>query len=61
MRLQIPWHPFDATGEQIRREGLWCIYRFGQQLDGMMFKGRWLRSEELSYPPRPKPMSTMKG
>jgi hypothetical protein len=39
--------PFDATGEKIRREGLWCVYQFGQQLDAMMawdrFQGRWLR------------------
>jgi hypothetical protein len=29
--------PFDATGEKIRRDGLWCVYEFGQQLDAMMF------------------------
>lgn len=36
----------DATGEKIRRDGLWCVYEFGQQLDAMMawdrFQGRWL-------------------
>ena len=49
--------PFDATGEKIRRDGLWCVYQFGQQLDAMMawdrFKGRWMLGEEFSYPERP--------
>ncbi len=52
--------PFDATGEKIRREGLWCVYQFGQQLDAMMawdrFKGRWLLGEEFSYTERPENM-----
>jgi len=56
--------PFDATGEQIRREGLWCVYQFAQQLDAMMawdrFKGRWLLGEEFSYPERPESMPMMK-
>lgn len=36
--------PFEATGKEIRREGLRCVYQFGQPLDAMMtrdrFKGR---------------------
>jgi hypothetical protein len=55
--------PFDATGEKIRRDGLWCVYQFGQQLDAMMawdrFKGRWLLGEEFSFPERPENMPTM--
>jgi hypothetical protein len=32
-----PFHvAFDATGEKSRRDGLWCVYEFGQQLDAMM-------------------------
>jgi hypothetical protein len=56
--------PFDATGEKIRRDGLWCVYQFGQQLDAMMawdrFKGRWLLGEEFSFPERPENMPSMK-
>jgi hypothetical protein len=56
--------PFYATGEKIQRDGVWCVYEFGQQLDAMMvwdrFKGRWLRGEEFSYPERPENMPTMK-
>ena len=56
--------PFDSTGEKIQRDGLWCVYEFGQQLDAMMawdrFQGRWLRGEEFSYPERPEKMPTMK-
>jgi hypothetical protein len=56
--------PFDPTGEKINRDGLWCVHEFGQQLDAMMywgrFKGRWLRGEEFSYPERPENMPTMK-
>jgi len=46
--------PFNATGEKIPSEGLWCVYEFGQQLDAMMFwhcfRGRWLRGEEFIFP-----------
>ncbi|HEY3794778.1 MAG TPA: hypothetical protein VGM09_23395 [Bradyrhizobium sp.] len=56
--------PFDATGEKIERDGLWCVYEFGQQLDAMMFwdrfQGRWLRGEEFAYPERPENMPSMK-
>jgi hypothetical protein len=56
--------PFDSTGEKIQRDGLWCVYEFGEQLDAMMvwnrFEGRWLRGEEFSYPERPENMPTMK-
>jgi hypothetical protein len=56
--------PFNATGEKIRGEGLWCVYEFGQQLDAMMFwdkfKGRWLQGEEFSFPERPDNMPTLK-
>jgi hypothetical protein len=54
--------PFDSTGEKIKRDGLWCVYEFGQQLDAMMawdrFQGRWLRGEKFSYPERPQDMPT---
>jgi len=56
--------PFDSTGEKIRKDGLWCVHEFGQQLDAMMFwdrfKGRWLRGEEFSFPERPDNMPQMK-
>jgi hypothetical protein len=56
--------PFNATGEKIRGEGLWCVYEFGQQLDAMMFwdrfKGRWLHGEEFCFPDRPENMPAMK-
>lgn len=56
--------PFDSTGEKIQRDGLWCVYEFGQQLDAMImwnrFEGRWLRGEEFSYPERPENIPTMK-
>lgn len=39
--------PFNATGEKIRREGLWCVYQFTWQMDAILFwdrfEGRWLR------------------
>jgi hypothetical protein len=56
--------PFDATGEKIWRDGLWCVYQFGHQLDAMMardrFQGRWLLGGEFSYPERPENMPKMK-
>lgn len=56
--------PFNATGEKIRGDGLWCVYEFSQQLDAMMFWGRfigrWLHGEEFFYPERPENMSAMK-
>jgi hypothetical protein len=55
--------PFNATGEKIQSEGLWCVYEFGQQLDAMMFwhrfRGRWLRGEEFFFPERPDNMPAM--
>lgn len=56
--------PFDSTGEKIKRDGLWCVYEFGQQLDAMMvwdrFKGRWLLGDEFSFPEPPENMPKMK-
>lgn len=56
--------PFDATGERIGRDGLWCVYEFAVQLDAMMFwdqfEGRWLRGDEFFYPDRPDDLPKMK-
>jgi hypothetical protein len=56
--------PFNATGEKIRGEGLWCVYEFAWQMDAIMFwdrfEGRWLRGSEFHYPERPKDLPTMK-
>jgi hypothetical protein len=56
--------PFNATGERIERDGLWCVYEFAWQIEAMMFwdqfKGRWLRGTEFTYPERPKDMPAMK-
>jgi hypothetical protein len=56
--------PFNATGEKIRDEGLWCVYEFTWQLDAILFwdrfEGRWLRGSEFHYPGRPKDLPQMK-
>jgi hypothetical protein len=56
--------PFNATGEKIRDDGLWCVYEFTWQLDAMQFwdrfEGRWLRGSEFHYPERPKDLPPMK-
>jgi hypothetical protein len=56
--------PFDATGERIARDGLWCIYEFANQLDAMMFwnefEGRWLRLQNFVYPEKSAEMPRMK-
>lgn len=56
--------PFDATGERIRRHGLWCVYEFANQLDAMMvwneFAGRWLHLNDFVYPDKPADMPRMK-
>lgn len=56
--------PFDATGEKIRKDSVWCVYEFAWQLEAMMFwdqfNGRWLRGAEFTYPERPEDMPTMK-
>jgi hypothetical protein len=48
--------PFNATGEKIQREGLWCVYQFTWQMDAILFldrfEGRWLRGNEFHYPER---------
>jgi hypothetical protein len=55
--------PFNATGEKIRDEGLWCVYEFTWQMDAILFwdrfEGRWLRGTEFHYPERPKDLPTM--
>jgi hypothetical protein len=46
--------PFNATGEKIRDEGLWCVYKFTWQMDAILFwdrfEGRWLRGSEIPLP-----------
>src|SRR6266404_3217991 len=55
--------PFNATGEKIRDEGLWCVYEFTWQMDAILFwdrfEGRWLRGTEFHYPERLKDLPTM--
>jgi hypothetical protein len=55
--------PFNATGEKIRDEGLWCVYEFTWQMDAILFwdrfEGRWLRGSEFHHPERPKDLPTM--
>lgn len=50
--VQAQRHPIRFDGRKIKRDGLWCVYEFGQQLDAMMvwdrFKGRWLLGDEFS-------------
>jgi hypothetical protein len=62
--VQVQRHFFRRDREKIRREGLSCVYQFGQQLDAMMawdrFKGRSLLGEEFSYPEWPENMPKMK-
>jgi hypothetical protein len=57
--------PFNATGEKIRGEGLWCVYEFTWQMDAILFwetfEGRWLRGTEFHYPERPKDLPAMKS
>jgi hypothetical protein len=49
--------PFNATGEKIRADGLWCVYEFTWQMDAILFwdtfDRRWLRGTEFHYPERP--------
>jgi hypothetical protein len=56
--------PFNATGEKIQQDGLWCVYEFTWQLDAMQFwdkfEGRWLLGSEFQYPERPKDLPQMK-
>lgn len=56
--------PFNATGEKIRDDGLWCVYEFTWQMDAILFwdrfQGRWLRGSEFHYPERPKDLPKMK-
>lgn len=56
--------PFNATGEKIRQDGLWCVYQFAWQLEAMMFwdqfEGRWLRGTEFVFPERPNDIPRMK-
>jgi hypothetical protein len=56
--------PFKPTGEQIRKDGLWCVCEFAWQIEAMMFwdefRGRWLRGTEFTFPERPKDMPEMK-
>lgn len=56
--------PFNATGEKIRADGLWCVYEFTWQMDAILFwdtfEGRWLRGTEFQYPERPKDLPKMK-
>jgi len=50
--------PFNATGEKVQQDGLWCVYEFTWQLDAIQFwdrfEGRWLRGSAFHYPERPK-------
>lgn len=56
--------PFNATGEKIQVDGLWCVYEFTWQMDAILFwdrfEGRWLRGSEFHYPERPKDLPEMK-
>lgn len=62
--MQAQRHPIRFDGRKIKRDGLWCVYEFGQQLDAMMvwdrFKGRWLLGDEFSFPEPPENMPKMK-
>jgi hypothetical protein len=56
--------PFNATGEKIQQDGLWCVYEFAWQMDAILFwdwfQGRWLRGTEFHYPERPRDLPQMK-
>jgi hypothetical protein len=56
--------PFNATGETIQQDGLWCVYEFTWQMDAILFwdrfQGRWLRGNEFHYPERPRDLPQMK-
>jgi hypothetical protein len=56
--------PFDATGQRIKSDGLWCVYEFARQVDAMMFwdkfDGRWMHQNDFFYPVRPDDMPVMK-
>lgn len=56
--------PFDATGEVIEREGVWCVHEFAWQMDAILFwdrfQGRWLRGSEFHYPDRPEGLPSLK-
>jgi hypothetical protein len=56
--------PFNATGENIRDEGLWCVYEFTWQTDAILFwdtfEGRWLRGTEFHFLERPNDLPAIK-
>jgi hypothetical protein len=56
--------PFEATGERIQRNGIWCVHEFADQLHAMMvwneFAGRWLRYDDFVFPERRDDIPRMK-
>jgi hypothetical protein len=56
--------PCNATGEIIRRDGVWCVYEFAWQMDAILFwdrfNGRWLRGSEFHFPERPENLPGLK-
>ncbi|TYL86098.1 hypothetical protein [Bradyrhizobium cytisi] len=49
---------FNATGQDIKDDGVWKVFEFTWQMDAILlwarFEGRWLRDREFHYPERPK-------
>lgn len=56
--------PFNATGEKIQQDGVWCVYEFSWQMDAILFwdrfRGRWLRGSEFHYPEKPENLPQLK-
>ncbi|MCK1708397.1 MULTISPECIES: hypothetical protein [unclassified Bradyrhizobium] len=56
--------PFNATGEVLKNDGVWKVYKFTWQMDAILFwarfKGRWLRGTEFHFPERPENLPALK-